>query len=418
MFGKPATDFYTIGYPGPSLDESVGVHLLGSPADDPDTGTRAGEVVLTEVEPLLIDLAAGRKPRAARDPAALVTAAADQRMLGLLWQATRSGDVALDEVQKKRIAIGQVRSRSREAKIVAVLPKVLEIARSIDVRLVLFKGAALEYQLYRVSGLRPYTDLDIAVAPESRARFGELVERLDPAHSLANNAQRLSDAGVLDSIDIQLDGVWIDLHVDPFKVGLELREPDLVWDSTEVVDIAGIDVEVFGLEAAALQMMLHELKDRFSFLIGHCDLLRLCTDPRLDRALLQKMISAQGYSSLFTFVMDVVEDDLAQVIHPTKAVRGWRHVVARRVWPSHIRLGGSQGRVDHHRRQQFIPFLATGRVLEALRWWRHVVFPSPVMLVYWGEQLHPHHPKLRGPYFWKLLSRRRYLRRDRRSEDA
>ncbi|MCH7670482.1 MAG: nucleotidyltransferase family protein [Acidobacteria bacterium] len=373
---------------------------------------------MTEVEPLLIDLAVGRKPRAARDPAALVAAAADQRMLGLLWQATRSGDVALDEVQKKRIAIGQVRSRSREAKIVAVLPKVLEIARSIDVRLVLFKGAALEYQLYRVSGLRPYTDLDIAVAPESRARFGELVERLDPAHSLANNAQRLSDAGVLDSIDIQLDGVWIDLHVDPFKVGLELREPDLVWDSTEVVDIAGIDVEVFGLEAAALQMMLHELKDRFSFLIGHCDLLRLCTDPKLDRELLQKMISAQGYSSLFTFVMDVVEDDLAQVIHPTKAVRGWRHVVARRVWPSHIRLGGSQGRVDHHRRQQFIPFLATGRVLEALRWWRHVVFPSTVMLVYWGEQLHPHHPKLRGPYFWKLLSRRRYLRRDRRSEDV
>lgn len=372
-------------------------------------------MVLKEVEPLLVDLAAGRVPRAAGEQSALVASAADQRMLGLLWQATRAGDVTVDEVQKKRMAISQVRSRSREAKIVAVLPRLLEIAKSIDVRLVLFKGAALEHQLYGVSGLRPYSDLDVAVAPESSARIGELVRRLDPTHSLVNDAQRLSDAGILDAIDIEFDDVWIDLHTDAFKVGLELRESDLVWGSTETVEIAGVDVEVFGLEAATLQMMLHEIKDRFSFLVGHCDLLRLCTDPRLDRALLRKMIAAQGYDSLFTFVMDVVEGDLGLQIHPTEAVRGWRHIVARRVWSAGVRLGGSNGRRQHLHRQQFIPFLAKGRTLEALKWWRGVVFPSTEMLVYWGELLHPHHPKLRGPYPWKLASRRWYLRRDRRS---
>jgi Uncharacterised nucleotidyltransferase len=373
------------------------------------------EVILAQVEPALTDVVIGREIRAVADPVALVTTAAEHRVTGLVWHAVQAEAITVDEVQKKRMAIGQVRLRKRQAAIVSALPKLLADAKSVGVRLVLFKGAALENQLYGVSGLRPFTDLDVAVAPESRRRFGELVARLDPAHSLAAKAQRFVDAGILDSVDIQLDDVWIDLHVDPFKVGLDLLQPNLVWGSTEVVDIGGTDVEVLGLEAATLQMMLHELKDRFAFLIGHSDLLRLCTHPNLDRRLLEEMVQAQGYGSLFTFVMDVVEDDLGVMIRPTPAVRGWRHTVARRVWPSSIRLGGDRGRRDHHRRQQFIPFLAKGRVFEAFGWWRRVVFPSTELLEYWGELLHPHHPPLRGPYIWKLLSRRWHLFRDRRS---
>lgn len=373
------------------------------------------EVILAQVEPALTDVVTGRDIRAVVDPAGLVTTAAEHRLTGLLWHAVQAEELAVDEVQKKRMAIGQVRLRTRQAAIVGVLPRLLADARAVGVRLVLFKGAALENQLYGVSGLRPFTDLDVAVAPESRHRFGDLVARLDPAHSLAMKAQRFVDAGILDSLDIQIDDVWIDLHVDPFKVGLDLLQPDLVWGSTEIVNISGTDVEVLGLEAATLQMMLHELKDRFAFLIGHSDLMRLCTHPNLDRALLAKMVAAQGFDSLFTFVMDVVERDVRVVVHPIEPVRGWRHVVARRVWRATIRLGGDEGRRSHHRRQQFIPFLAKGRAAEALSWWWRVIFPPSELLEYWGGLLHPHHPPLRGPYLWKLTRRRWYLWKDRRS---
>jgi Uncharacterised nucleotidyltransferase len=373
------------------------------------------EAPLADVEPALADVVTGREIRTVADPAALVTTAAEHRLTGLLWQVVQSDVLTVDEVQKKRMAISQVRLRSRQAQIVEALPQLLEDARSVGVRLVLFKGAALEAQLYGGSGLRPFTDLDVAVAPESRHRFGELVAKIDPSHALAESAQRFVDAGILDSVDLKIGDIWIDLHVDPFKVGLELLRPDLVWNSTEVVTVADVDVEVLGLESATLQMMLHELKDRFSFLIGHSDLMRLCTHPDLDRTLLAEMIQAQGYGSLFTFVMDVVEGDLGVDVHPTDTARGWRHAVARRVWPATVRLGGGQGRRDHHRRQQFIPFLAKGRVREALRWWRRVVFPPAELLQYWGELLHPHLPPLRGPYLWKLLSRRWHLFRDRHS---
>lgn len=373
---------------------------------------------MAKVEPALTDVVTGRAIRDAIDPAALVTTAAEHRVTGLLWQAVQAEALTLDEVQKKRMAIGQVRLRTRQGAIVGALPQLLAHAESVGVRLVLFKGAALENQLYGESGLRPFTDLDVAVAPESRSRFGDLVTAIDPSHALAGKAQRFVDSGILDSVDIQIGDIWVDLHVDPFKVGLDLRQSHLVWDSTTVVNIAGIDVEVLGLESALLQMMLHELKDRFAFLIGHSDLMRLCTHPDLDQGLLAEMLAAQGYDALFTFVMDVVERDLGVAAHPTKPVRGWRHAIARRVWPAAIRLGGNQGRRDHHRRQQFIPFLAKGRLREAFHWWRRVVFPPTELLEYWGELLHPHHPPLRGPYVWKLLSRRWYLLKDRRSSNS
>ncbi|VAW01119.1 hypothetical protein MNBD_ACTINO02-970, partial [hydrothermal vent metagenome] len=130
---------------------------------------------MAKVEPALTDVVTGRAIRDAINPAALVTTAAEHRVTGLLWQAVQAEALTLDEVQKKRMAIGQVRLRKRQGAIVGALPQLLAHAESVGVRLVLFKGAALENQLYGESGLRPFTDLDVAVAPESRSRFGDLV---------------------------------------------------------------------------------------------------------------------------------------------------------------------------------------------------------------------------------------------------
>jgi hypothetical protein len=77
------------------------------------------------------------------------------------------------------------------------------------------------------------------------------------------------------------------------------------------------------------------------------------------------------------------------------------------VWPERVTLLGTAG-ADRSRRQDFIPFLARGRLSDTVRWVRRIVFPpsSTVALRY---------DDIPGPYPWRLARGRLRTARYRRA---
>jgi hypothetical protein len=79
------------------------------------------------------------------------------------------------------------------------------------------------------------------------------------------------------------------------------------------------------------------------------------------------------------------------------------------VWHERFALLGREEAIRHHRRKDWIPFVARGRLGEALRWWVHAVLPP-------AATVDAHYAGLSGPYLWKLARGRLRAFRRRREE--
>lgn len=346
----------------------------------------------------LIDIGAGRVIRPVADSADFVESAVDHRMAGLAFWASCQQDFGLEASAKQALAAHKLQATAQTNRLVETLREVLAMLDQLGIEAAVFKGVATESRWYPEPGTRPAADIDMFISPEAHGRLDELVDVFHPGHALAGAAQRLHDAGQLQGFDVGHNGVWIDFHTDPIKVGVPIGGYAEMWERTILSDLGGVECRVLDTDTSVLQAVLHLQKDRFSHLQGYVDVARMTQGP-VDWDWVQRFAVQAGLGVHLNEGLRVVGDvlDLELPHDSQQTSRVWR-----RVWPEDSRLLGSTGMTRRVRTKHWIPFMMKGRRLEALKWWSRILVPPPEMISYL-------HPEVRGPYLWKLVTYRARL---------
>jgi hypothetical protein len=334
-----------------------------------------------------------------------VRTAIDHRMHGLLWAWARDRDV--DRGIRTVLGMRDLRTQAHHARVERTLVHAVTQLEAAGIDVATLKGIAAEVRWYRQRGERPCADVDLWLAPHHRDRVTEAVRLLEPEHPWLSGLDELVARGRLQSLTLRGDGVEIDLHLDPFKLGVVTRQSDALWARTEMVRLPG-GQQVRALDATTqlLLFLIHLNKDRFQRLLGFADVARLL--PAADHDALARVLRGEGFEVPVLCTLEVVVDELRLPWPgPYRRPRGWRAWLWRRLWPRSIRLRGREGRLRYRLRQNWIGVLARGRAREALTWWLRDSFPPRVAV-------RTHYAHIEGPYVWKLVAGRLEARRHQR----
>ncbi len=350
--------------------------------------------------PALIELAAGRRPPpSVPDPDVLVRSAVEHRMHGLLWSAVERGEIDVPLAAEKRLGVLFLRTREHHRRLWAALEKVTSLLAEHGIEVATFKGVTAEGRWYDRMGERPSRDLDLWLSPHQFNRATDAARIIDPNHALVPALQDLVSTRALQSIDLQIDGIPVDLHFDPLKLGIWSPHLARIWDRTSI----GATYRTFHDVDAVIQLLLHLIKDRFSWLLGLSDIRRMLISPDLLNAVIstsaQMNFGRLARSSLHT---------LHHYLDLSPANLGTPSWVWRLIWPSSLLLQGSDGILRARKRQYFIPLLVDHvELAQILRFYWRLLFPPSALLDF-------RHPDVPGPYLAKaIVGRLRRLREHR-----
>ena len=356
--------------------------------------------------PALIEIAAGRPGGEVTDSAALVESALQHRMAGLTFQATADGSLGIDAAARRELAAIKLAGAAHNSRVERAAAAVVAEIRDRGWEGAVFKGIATAKRWYPEPGTRPTADVDLLLGPEGARNIDALLAHMAPGHGLIGKAQRLFDAGRIQSIDFQWGDIWIDVHTDPIKVGVALPAVSELWDRVATIELGGVDALVLDAEASLLQSAVHLQKDRFSRLYGFADIARIAASG-LDWDWIQCFAADNGLRVHVNEALRVVAEVLSIDLPYDRDVqsRVWRAI-----WPKRTWLRGEAGMTRKVRTHYWIPMTMPGRRLEAIKWWSRIVVPPADIVDYM-------HPDTSGPYPVRVLQYRSRLARERHARN-
>lgn len=345
----------------------------------------------------LVDLAAGRPLGVVDDHDELRRSALEHRMGGLLWSAVREQDRGPSQ-WREQLAGADLVARAHHQRLWRNLVQLSESLEERGLHVATFKGVAAEHRWYARPGERPCADIDLLLDPGQLERIDEVVETIEPGHRLRGHTGALVAADRLQSVELRTaDGTSIDLHVDVMKLWLPSRR-DLMWERTVSVEapIGGL-VRALDAEASLLQFLVHLTKDRFRFLLGYADVVRVLGDPDLDHDFVAWWAEGEGldlhYRRALATVAETSGLDIPVVVPGTVRAHVWAVV-----WRPDIRLRGEEGLVRFRQRQLWVTLLARGPSVAKVRFLARKLVPSTTLVTYRRPG--------RAPYAWKITGAR------------
>lgn len=354
----------------------------------------------------LRDLAAGR-PLEHPTPLGLtaIRSAKEHRVHGLLAGAE---NVDLDPLAAQELEMEVARTWAAIQRLDHRAYELQTIADHLRIDIAFIKGISVARRWYGENWMRPYSDLDVLVAPWHRDRTAEFIAALQPGHSILAELPDLLNRDRVQSVDLDFKGVPVDLHLDPLKLEIATSLcPEAFWEeSAELLD-GEIAVRVLSDEACLLLAAVHLAKDRFRFLIGYSDVRRIATTPTLNWGRFGALARREQLVGVLGFVFDSVEEDLSIQL----PLGGERHRSRRHswglLWPSSSRLLGQDSLVRFRYRQFAIGATSPRRFRGLIASLARRVLPSRALL-------HRQFPNVEGPYLVALLRGRLAIRLDRR----
>ena len=343
--------------------------------------------------PLLIDLARGEAVREPMDPGMLATSAVEHRMTGLLRTRVAAGELVLDEPAREELLQRELVIRAQSRRLRQALSEIWTRTGSIGVELATFKGPTAAARWYDRDGERPSADLDLLIGPADLPRAEEIASLIEPGHRLTGMLQRVVDHRELQSVDLTLGNVAIDLHFDVLKFEVPSRSLELVWSRTARYTLVnGVETRVLDAETALVHLLLHLNKDRFRYLLGYVDIAHLIAREELDWDFVFELMRLEGLEVPLTLTLEVIAELLGLELPPHARPRGWRASVWRRLWNEDVRLQGQFGLMKYRNRQRTLPMMARGRAREGLLRWVRYLAPPPELMDY-------HFPDTSGAYW-------------------
>lgn len=322
-------------------------------------------------------------------------------MTGLLWSRVEAGESATDAQWRGELAREMLLIRAHQRRLWEALASVKRRLESMGVEVATAKGVTAEARWFDRLGERPCIDIDLVVSPIHLHRVGEIVGELNPEHPLRDEVQGLIDRGMIQSVDIKVEGgVWLDIHADILKFEIPTRQRELIWERTIPFPLAdGSTVRVLDSETSLIEFLLHLNKDRFRYLLGYVDVARILERENLDWDYINRFLRTEGLEAHAYLSLEAVTSTLGMPSLPQPAISPWRALLWRALWRPSLRLQGDVGFLRFQRRQFLIPLMARHRFGEALpRLWQRLV-PPPELLAYT-------HPEIGGPYLWRLAAGR------------
>ncbi|CAA9271291.1 MAG: hypothetical protein AVDCRST_MAG76-3389 [uncultured Acidimicrobiales bacterium] len=362
--------------------------------------------------PALLDLAADRPLARQVDWDRLVASAVEHRMGGLLWSRVRTGEIHCPTVWKEQLAGADVVVRSRHRRIWEALASVNRRLGALDVEFAVIKGVPAEARWYARAGERPCRDLDLLIGPGDVGRIGEVLAALDPEHELRDHAAELVELGLVQSFDLVVDGMAVDLHVDLFKLGPPCRHPERLFARTVPLVLPdGGTVRAVDAELSLVHFLLHLNRDSYCWLLGFADVARLLAGEDLDWEAIGRLVADEGLEAPVWGGLNAVTTTLG-VPAPSRSPQGCRASLWRALWRPSVRLQGDMGWVRYRRRPNWLPVVVDMGLPPVIAWsWRQLVL-SPTLVAHTN-------PGRRGPWWWRLIrgrwgravERRRAVRR-------
>jgi hypothetical protein len=325
----------------------------------------------------LLDLARGTRPTAVGNENALIDSALEHRMLGSVAAAHRRGELGLSAETGTRIAMIELKERHRHRRFWESVAEIETRLEPIRAHVAVLKGIATEARWYDELGERVCTDVDLLVSPRDLERVGEVIAAIDPTRDHVDLIHRLVAERVLQHVDLRLDDVQIDLHFDPFKVGLPARTLDDLWSRTERIVTHHGAITVLDAESELVLLLLHLNKDRFAMLGPMLDVRNLVDRADIDWERLADIVGREGLEVPVWCSLATVVDTLGLDIEVPRP-RGLRAWTWRRLWSD--TLGGYHGRESAPTRQRLMTLHARGRGADQLRELRRQLLPHRGLL--------------------------------------
>lgn len=302
-----------------------------------------------------------------------------------------------------RLAMHSLDSAAATAASRRALVAVDDIARDLDIDLAVFKGLAIGSRWYPKPELRPAADIDVFIRPDQMARLGEFVEAATSKPGSRPVVDLMIAEGRVFEYSVEVDGVTIDVHLDPMNLVVPIRQSELVWERTETIDVGGARlIRVLDLELSIIQALLHLLRDGFNDLLHVYDV-SLMLDDGPDWAFIQEFADNEGLTDAVRFSVRVVCEALNRPAPIPTHMSRLNRAVAAIAWPQRSRLGGFDGGSDGPHRQSLASLLITGRRLAVASALVRRVFPPRTVI-------DDRHPGCDCPYpvallQWRLAQR-------------
>ncbi|HEU4319409.1 MAG TPA: nucleotidyltransferase family protein [Acidimicrobiia bacterium] len=344
----------------------------------------------------MIDLAADRVVSGTIDDA-VVDQAVEHRVAGMLWTRVSAGEITPAQPVMQRLENLDLQAWARARMLESSLQQLLDVADATGVRVALIKGLATGGRWYARPTERWSYDFDLVVHPDDLGGIDQFVSRLYPSHLLVGEIERLVRGRHLQSVDLGVAGMPVDLHLDPLKLEIVWSvSPARYWDHAVELNLSdGLRVPTFDTNASLFLHLMHLNKDHFRRLIGYADVVRGAAQTDLDWSVVMDLAAGEGLSEHVANTASAVEEELGVEFSLPRAHRSWRSSVWARSWPRQSRLSGVARNVHRHR-LFVIPLTAKGRAVSAVGGWLRRLWPPKVLLDYY----YPHDS---GGYLVKLL---------------
>jgi hypothetical protein len=337
----------------------------------------------TGPHPALIDLAAGRALPPVTDPMPLLRSAFAHGMAGLLLSEVERTDPPWRRIALAVLTARQASVRLWHERLWSALSSVSAILEDAGIEVAIAKGIAAEARWYTRMGERPSNDLDLLLSPAQLDRIDDVVAAIEPSHPLCGKVRRFAEAGNIQSIDLEHEGVPIDLHWDILKLWIPSRNREAIWERTVPFTLPdGRSLQALDAECSFVHFLVHINKDRFRRLLGFADVARIYQREDLDHAVMQRLVRTDGIETSVSASWDVVVRTLGLDAPNLFRAGPVRSLVWHLAWRPSVRLRATESTIRFRHRQWLIAMLGRGRAVETVRCWVRMTFPPTDLLAY------------------------------------
>jgi hypothetical protein len=202
----------------------------------------------------------------------LIRLAKKEGMTGLLYKSLKKAGILgfLGHLQMQQLQSCYYRTVQCNLQIVHDLKEILRRSNEKEVQVVLLQGVALLEKIYKDSGLRPLTDIDLWVLPEMRGVFDTLMTQLGYQRDrlYPNTFQKGKTI-----VDINSHILWVD-RIKSRRHLLAKSQYDL-YDNIEIFDFEGEPAGCLDVLDQMLYLSMHAFKHGASRLIWLVDIKHL-----------------------------------------------------------------------------------------------------------------------------------------------
>ena len=321
---------------------------------------------MTAPHPALLKLIVGEEARHVDGEDAFLSSTAEHRMGALVLAALSAGKIQLSTDAALTLGMWALAERRRHVVFWETISDVIDRLDRLDVRAAIVKGVATEARWYDEVGQRVCTDVDLLIAPDNFDNIGQVVAALDPDRGSGSSIEWLVKRRMLQHVDLRVGPVQVDLHLDPFKVGLPTRQLGEIWASMSTIDTGHGAIHVLRPEIELVLLLLHLNKDRFAFLGTFLDIRQILERATIDWAYLRAFVAEEGFEVVVWKSLATVASVLTMDVEIPR-VTGLRSLTWDLLWGRGSIMGGYEGRDRAPAIQRLLPYHARRRFRDMVR---------------------------------------------------